>query len=145
MSSNYSRQQKSSKSGGVPTKHIKTGFTALQKFIALIGSILSIIVATITITRTLQPSSDSTSGHSSKESTSTVIKVIEKNTSQGDRSHTESSRTADENKPTIPSSTTPSDETAATSTSEIPKSTNSSQPNHQSGADETTPSLSKTP
>lgn len=58
MSSHYSRQQKPRKSGGVPTQHIKTGFTAFQKSIALIGSILSIIVATITITRALQPAPD---------------------------------------------------------------------------------------
>lgn len=30
MSSHYSRQQKPRKSGGVPTEHIKTGFTAFQ-------------------------------------------------------------------------------------------------------------------
>ncbi len=58
MSSRYSRQQKPRKSGGVPTEHIKTGFTAFQKSIALIGSILSIIVATITISRALQPVPD---------------------------------------------------------------------------------------
>lgn len=43
MSSHYSRQQKPRKSGGVPTQHIKTGFTAFQKSIALIGSILVLL------------------------------------------------------------------------------------------------------
>lgn len=33
MSSHYSRQQKPRKSGGVPTQHIKTGFTAFQNLL----------------------------------------------------------------------------------------------------------------
>ena len=51
MSQHYSRRQKSSKKDKeqAPSKHIKKGFSALQKTIALIGSILSIIVASITI------------------------------------------------------------------------------------------------
>ncbi|WP_306693994.1 DUF6556 family protein [Streptococcus didelphis] len=38
---------------------MKTGLTALQKTVALVGSILSIIVATITITRALHPENGS--------------------------------------------------------------------------------------
>ncbi|WP_373995543.1 DUF6556 family protein, partial [Streptococcus agalactiae] len=53
MSKGYSRQQKKSTkintdSTQSPAKHIKTGFSALQKTIALVGSVLSIIVASIT-------------------------------------------------------------------------------------------------
>ncbi len=98
MSSHYSRQQKPRKSGGVPTQHIKTGFTAFQKSIALIGSILSIIVATITITRALQPASDTKTDNTSKESSNTIVKIIEKDSSQGNQSHKDSSENSDETK-----------------------------------------------
>lgn len=56
MSQHYSRRQKSSKKDKeqAPSKHIKKGFSALQKTIALIGSILSIIVASITINNALK-------------------------------------------------------------------------------------------
>ncbi|MGT2926325.1 DUF6556 family protein [Streptococcus cuniculipharyngis] len=54
MTSQYSRKaKKDRKSATPPTVHIKTGFSALQKTIALIGSILSIIVASITINNAL--------------------------------------------------------------------------------------------
>lgn len=53
MSEKYSRrsQQNESKNGPKPKEHIKHGLSALQKTIALIGSILSIIVASITISK----------------------------------------------------------------------------------------------
>lgn len=58
MSKGYSRQQKKSTKTNTdstqsPAKHIKTGFSALQKTIALVGSVLSIIVASITITNAI--------------------------------------------------------------------------------------------
>ena len=50
---NYSRSNKNkTKSSKKPTKqHIKTGLSAFQKTIATIASILSIIIASITIMR----------------------------------------------------------------------------------------------
>ena len=55
MSQHYSRRQKSSTEDKEPTpaKHIKKVFS-LSKTVALIGSILSIIVASITITNALK-------------------------------------------------------------------------------------------
>ncbi|CAN2923845.1 DUF6556 family protein [Streptococcus dysgalactiae] len=121
MSSHYSRQQKPRKSGGVPTQHIKTGFTAFQKSIALIGSILSIIVATITITRALQPASDTKTDNTSKESSNTIVKIIEKDSSQGNQSHKDSSENSDETKTILPpSSTTPSHNDTASTTTAVP-------------------------
>lgn len=121
MSSHYSRQQKPRKSGGVPTQHIKTGFTAFQKSIALIGSILSIIVATITITRALQPASDTKTDNTSKESSNTIVKFIEKDSSQGNQSHKDSSENSDETKTILPpSSTTPSHNDTASTTTAVP-------------------------
>ena len=72
MSQHYSRSQKSSKKDKeqVPSKHIKKGFSAFQKTIALIGSILSIIVASITITNALKGSS---SQKPTDKSTTTVV------------------------------------------------------------------------
>lgn len=60
--SQYSRSKQSSDKGKkdaklVPVKQIKTGFSALQKTIALVGSIMSILVATITINRYLNENS----------------------------------------------------------------------------------------
>ncbi|GFG42818.1 DUF6556 family protein [Streptococcus canis] len=129
MSSRYSRQQKPRKSGGVSTQHIKTGFTAFQKSIALIGSILSIIVATITITRTLQPVPDKTSNDTPKESSNTIVKIIEKESSQGNQSHTGTSETIDDNKTTLPSSSTstPSHNEASPTTPETPSATEGTQ------------------
>ena len=121
MSSHYSRQQKPRKSGGVPTQHIKTGFTAFQKSIALIGSILSIIVATITITRALQPAPDTKTDNTSKESSNTIVKIIEKDSSQGNQSHKDSSENSDETKTNLPpSSTTPSHNDTASTTTAVP-------------------------
>lgn len=96
MNSHYSRKNKpqSKKTVAVPTKHIKTGFTALQKTIALIGSILSIIVATITITKVLHPNTE-TKKDKVDHSTSTIVKIIEKDNSSStvntDLSHSSSS------------------------------------------------------
>ena len=74
MSQKYSRRQKSSSKNdksAAPTKHIKTGFSALQKTVALIGSILSIIVASITISNALKGSNSKTTDKST--TTTTVI------------------------------------------------------------------------
>ncbi|HEP1277061.1 TPA: hypothetical protein VB260_000364 [Streptococcus pyogenes] len=137
MSSRYSRQQKPRKSGGVPTEHIKTGFTAFQKSIALIGSILSIIVATITITRALQPVSDKTSNDTPKESSNTIVKIIEKESSQGNQNHTGTSETTDDNKTTLPSSsTTPSHNETTPTAPETPSATEGTQLPNATGAED---------
>lgn len=75
----YSRSKQSSKkqkkdSQLVPVKQIQTGFSALQKTIALVGSIMSILVATITINRYL----NETSTPKSDEKT-TEIRIIREN------------------------------------------------------------------
>ena len=77
MSQKYSRRQKSSSKNdksAAPTKHIKTGFSALQKTVALIGSILSIIVASITISNALKGSNSKTTD----KSTTTTTVIIKK-------------------------------------------------------------------
>ncbi|HER0144700.1 TPA: hypothetical protein VIV49_000785 [Streptococcus pyogenes] len=137
MSSRYSRQQKPRKSGGVPTEHIKTGFTAFQKSIALIGSILSIIVATITISRALQPVPDKTSNDTPKESSNTIVKIIEKESSQGNQNHTGTSETTDDNKTTLPSSsTTPSHNETTPTAPETPSATEGTQIPNATGAED---------
>lgn len=52
MSQSYSRKskQRTSTERRRPSEHLKSGLTAFQKTLAFIGSILSIVVATITIT-----------------------------------------------------------------------------------------------
>ena len=73
MSQHYSRRQKSSTEDKEPTpaKHIKR-FFSLSKTVALIGSILSIIVASITITNALKGSS--ATKPTDKSTTTVVIK-----------------------------------------------------------------------
>ncbi|HHK0739259.1 TBC1 domain family member 8B [Streptococcus pyogenes] len=146
MSSRYSRQQKPRKSGGVPTEHIKTGFTAFQKSIALIGSILSIIVATITITRALQPVPDKTSNDTSKESSNTIVKIIEKESSQVNQNHTGTSETTDDNKTTLPSSSTaPSHNETTPTAPETPSTTEGTQLPNATGAEDANTGLPTNP
>ncbi|HGY5359203.1 TPA: DUF6556 family protein [Streptococcus pyogenes] len=144
MSSRYSRQQKPRKSGGVPTEHIKTGFTAFQKSIALIGSILSIIVATIT--RALQPVPDKTSNDTPKESSNTIVKIIEKESSQGNQNHTGTSETTDDNKTTLPSSSTaPSHNETTPTAPETPSTTEGTQLPNATGAEDANTGLPTNP
>ncbi|HEQ9474948.1 TPA: hypothetical protein VIO66_001082 [Streptococcus pyogenes] len=139
MSSHYSRQQKPRKSGGVPTEHIKTGFTAFQKSIALIGSILSIIVATITITRALHPVPDKTSNDTPKESSNTIVKIIEKESSQGNQNHTGTSTT-------LPSSSTaPSHNETTPTAPETPSTTEGTQLPNATGAEDANTGLPTNP
>ena len=78
MPQHYSRREhletKKEEKSATPTKHIKTGFSALQKTVALVGSILSIIVASITINNALNSSSSSKTKHKSTTTTTVVIK-----------------------------------------------------------------------
>ncbi|VHC76441.1 TBC1 domain family member 8B [Streptococcus pyogenes] len=146
MSSRYSRQQKPRKSGGVPTEHIKTGFTAFQKSIALIGSILSIIVATITISRALQPVPDKTFNDTPKESSNTIVKIIEKESSQGNQNHTGTSETTDDNKTTLPSSSTaPSHNETTPTAPETPSTTEGTQLPNATGAEDANTGLPTNP
>ena len=87
MSQHYSRRQKSSKKDKeqAPSKHIKKGFSALQKTIALIGSILSIIVASITINNALKGSS------SQKPTDKSTTTVVIKEGNKGNNSKTDTS------------------------------------------------------
>lgn len=146
MSSHYSRQQKPRKSGGVPTQHIKTGFTAFQKSIALIGSILSIIVATITITRALQPAPDTKTDNTSKESSNTIVKIIEKDSSQGNQTHTDSSENSDETKANLPpSSTVPSHNDTTPTTPDTPSTTEGTQLPNAAGTEDANTGLPTNP
>ena len=96
MSEHYSRQdknaKKSSQSLEKPTKHIKTGFSALQKTVALVGSILSIIVASITINNAMNGSK--TKASSDTSTTKTVV-IKEKDTNSN--TTTSSSATTNNN------------------------------------------------
>ncbi|BCK47435.1 DUF6556 family protein [Streptococcus dysgalactiae subsp. equisimilis] len=146
MSSHYSRQQKPRKSGGVPTQHIKTGFTAFQKSIALIGSILSIIVATITITRALQPAPDTKTDNISKESSNTIVKIIEKDSSQGNQTHTDSSENSDDTKTNLPpSSTVPSHNDTTPTTPDTPSTTEGTQLPNAAGTEDANTGLPTNP
>lgn len=146
MSSHYSRQQKPRKSGGVPTQHIKTGFTAFQKSIALIGSILSIIVATITITRALQPAPDTKTDNTSKESSNTIVKIIEKDSSQGNQTHTDSSENSDDTKTSLPpSSTVPSHNDTTPTTPDTPSTTEGTQLPNAAGTEDANTGLPTNP
>ena len=81
---NYSRSNKNkTKSSKKPTKqHIKTGLSAFQKTIATVASILSIIIASITIMNlTGHKDEKSKTDTSSSTATTTIIKEIEKETS----------------------------------------------------------------
>lgn len=130
MSENYSRRTQ--KSNRKPSQeHIQKGFSALQKTIALIGSILSIIVASITIYKaTDHPKNDTKSDN--KTATTTVI--IEK-----DKTHTEQSQQTTpsstkesviedkkETTTTDKSETTPSDKETTTATETTETSTEAS-------------------
>ncbi|AUW96695.1 DUF6556 family protein [Streptococcus pluranimalium] len=91
MSQQYSRKSKQTgqKEKRRPTEHIKYGLTAFQKTLALVGSILSIIVASITITNYLHSKGTT---NEDKSPSSTI--VIENNGGQG-ASNTRSGNTTD--------------------------------------------------
>ncbi|PZO96253.1 DUF6556 family protein [Streptococcus halichoeri] len=127
MSNQYSRQSKNPNND--PSKHIKTGFTALQKMIALIGGILSIIVATITISKNLHPSDD-TKKTDNGTSSSTVVHIIEKDTkdtTNHDNATTPSSTAQEtpQTSSTQASSTSPSTQSSpSTNSSSVPETSN---------------------
>ena len=79
MANNYSRrQQPTKKTKGTsrkrPTEHIKTGFSALQKSVAIIAGILGIITALITINNYRNSSHNDKKDSTSK---TTIIKEKE--------------------------------------------------------------------
>lgn len=114
MSSYYSRQKKSKTPVKIaPTKQIKTGLTALQKLTALVGSILSIIVATLTISRYLNPTADNPKSDSSNTPTSTIVKIIEKDSSNSSKTESDPSDTPSNTEEHI---TSPSDNESKDST-----------------------------
>ena len=77
MSENYSRRNHSSKeekkSAPKVTEHVTKGFTAFQKVLTAVGTILSIIVASITIMNFTASKNKDTSDSSANQST-VVIK-----------------------------------------------------------------------
>ncbi|NGL83477.1 DUF6556 family protein [Streptococcus equi] len=146
MSSHYSRQQKPKKSASIPTKHIKTGFTALQKTIALVGSVLSIVVATITINRALQPSNEQPKNDSSPSSTSTIVKIIEKDSSHSNREETNKTEANSESNDTQPSNTTPSSADPAAKDTEKQQNTETEAPTaNQPAINEPAPNSTSNP
>lgn len=146
MSSHYSRQQKPKKSASIPTKHIKTGFTALQKTIALVGSVLSIVVATITINRALQPSNEQPKNDSSPSSTSTIVKIIEKDSSHSNKEETDKTEANSESNDTQPSNTPPSSADPAAKDTEKQQNTETETPTaNQPAVNEPTPNSTSNP
>lgn len=136
MTSQYSRKNKRPSKPEIPTKHIKAGLTTLQKTIALVGSILSIIVATITITRALHPEKETKNDSNTEHSTSTIVKIIEKESSdnQSSNSQTELPTSTTSPSSSLPPEASTSQSTPTTaSTAELPLNpeTNSSDSSNQ--------------
>ena len=81
--SNYSRQNKKSNKDsqetGKASHHIKKGLSAFQKTLTLIGSMLGIITATITISNAMK-SNEQKKADTSPVTQTTIIKEIQKET-----------------------------------------------------------------
>jgi len=81
--SNYSRQNKKtnkdSQETGKASHHIKKGLSAFQKTLTLIGSMLGIITATITISNAMK-SNEQKKADTSPVTQTTIIKEIQKET-----------------------------------------------------------------
>ena len=81
--SNYSRQNKrsnkDSQETGKASHHIKKGLSAFQKTLTLIGSMLGIITATITISNAMK-SNEQKKADTSPVTQTTIIKEIQKET-----------------------------------------------------------------
>ena len=81
--SNYSRQNKKSNKDsqetGKASHHIKKGLSAFQKTLTLIGSMLGIITATITINNAMK-SNEQKKADTSPVTQTTIIKEIQKET-----------------------------------------------------------------
>ena len=79
--SNYSRQNKKTKKdsqeSGKASHHIKKGLSAFQKTLTLIGSMLGIITATITISNAMK-SNEQKKADTSPVTQTTIIKEIQK-------------------------------------------------------------------
>ena len=127
--SQYSRKEKV-KSQPSATEHVKTGFTALQKTVALIGSILSIVVASLTINNALNNSKDKDKADNDTPKTTIIQKESNQTADQDkvttnqtpaaseskeeDTTSSDTSKTADQT--TTKENTTASDSPAATTT-----------------------------
>ena len=81
--SNYSRQNKETNKDrqetGKASHHIKKGLSAFQKTLTLIGSMLGIITATITISNAMK-SNEQKKADTSPVTQTTIIKEIQKET-----------------------------------------------------------------
>ena len=79
--SNYSRQNKKtnkdSQESGKASHHIKKGLSAFQKTLTLIGSMLGIITATITVSNAMK-SNEQKKADTSPVTQTTIIKEIQK-------------------------------------------------------------------
>lgn len=159
MSQKYSRINRHKKSdttddnssSTVVTK-AKHGFTAVQKLVALLGSILSIIVATITINNSLHKPTKPNNGQTN--STTTITKIIEKektvptpsiNTDKGSSSETvinkESGMSSSSSDNISQSSENKiSNNTSSTSSNRSENTNNSSLPSSDSSEKQTLPS-----
>ena len=89
---NYSRQNKKTnkdnQEAGKAGRHIKKGLSAFQKTLTLIGSVLGIITATITIMNAMKSNDQKKSETSSSAQTTTIIKEVEKETTTASTSDT---------------------------------------------------------
>ena len=90
----YSRKEKNnSTSNRKPaSQHIKTGFSALQKTIATIASLLSIVIACFTIMNLMNNNdSKSKADTGNSTTTTTIIKEVEKESTSVSSTPTETS------------------------------------------------------
>ena len=138
---NYSRKNKISptKEEKTPTRHhIKKGFSAFQKALATIGSILGIITDTITI-MTFMNNKSSNKPKSSQTTQTTIIKEIQKETTV-EKSKANDTNTTSQGQ--TETSSASSDTKQSSNTSSNTSSSQTSTSNNSNGKDTTTSSSS---
>lgn len=95
--SNYSRQHKKtnkdSQETGKASHHIKKGLSAFQKTLTLIGSMLGIITATITISNAMK-SNEQKKVDTSPSTQTTIVKEIQKESPQENTSPNKENNTS---------------------------------------------------
>ncbi|MFM1544587.1 hypothetical protein D3842_03355 [Streptococcus mutans] len=135
MANNYSRrQQPTKKTKGTsrkrPTEHIKTGFSALQKSVAIIAGILGIITALITINNYRNSSHNDKKDSTSK---TTIIKEKEVDDSNSNN-NTANSQAENDSNNNNNSAESNQNQTATTANDSNSNSANQNQANSQSQA-----------
>lgn len=120
MSENYSRRNQS-KTVKPTSKHLQSGFTALQKTLALVGSILSIIVASLTISKAFNHSSEESKTSQTSGSTTIIVQKEQSSSNSQTTTENQSSNSASEYDNSDPedssSSSVTNDDASTTATS----------------------------